>query len=352
MEDSQIIALKDVESSYTNKGKEQLYLKSINLNVTAGEILAIIGRAGAGKSALLRCIGLLDRPLTGIVSIDNKNLTFMASKELCAARRAIGYVTSKPNFLGSKNLFQNIALPLQIQNKHKDDINKLVIQALTKVGLDSKATSYPSSLSSYQIILADIARNLVNNPKILLCDDIFTLLDTKSSENLANLLRALQQELQLTIMITTNDAELIKTLCQTAIVMQQGRIVEKCSVYDLFTNPNSDIAKDFVRFATKHELPSSLRRKIVTQDSPEHHAIVRISFIDSLEPDEILGNTIDAYELKMNIIQAYQEKILDKVINFMLIEVYGANSIVQDAIKFLNSNGLQSEIIGYVTNIN
>jgi len=351
MDQSLIIALKDVESTYAAKGQEQLYLRSINLTVTAGEILAVIGRAGAGKSALLRCIGLLDRPLTGIICIDNKNLTFLASKELCNERRNIGYINAKPEFINSKTILKNISLPLQIQGYNKDEIDKLVEQALIKVGLESKINAYPPSLTPIQKIQADIARNIVNSPKILLCEDIFSGLAQNSVEFICDLIQSLQDDLKLTIILTTNDAEIIKSLCDSVVIMQQGSIVERCSVYDLFTNPTSDVAKEFLRFTTKHELPYSVRKKMVPQGTDKHHALVRINFSDCLAPEEILSNTLEAHELKMNIIQAYQEKIQSRRLNIMLIEIYGHHKTIGDAVKFLNTNGLQSEIIGYVPNI-
>lgn len=352
MEQSQIIALKDVDSSYTGRSQEQLFLKGINLNVTAGEALGIIGRSGSGKSALLRCIALIERPHTGIVAIDNKNLTFLASKQLINERRMIALISCKPILLLNKTVFDNVALPLQIQGYDKAAISKNVDQALNRVGLSAKAQSYPASLTPLQKILCDLARNLVNNPKILLCDDIFNNLDQKSTESLVKLLRTLQQDLALTLLLAINDAELIKALCQRVIVMQNGKIVELCSTYNLFTNATSETAKDFIRIATKHELPSSLRRKIVSQASSDNHALVRISFSECLAPEEILSNSLDAYELKMNIIQAYQEKICDKLLSIMLIEIYGNNDTINEAINFLNTNNLQSEIIGYVPNLN
>ncbi len=352
MEQSHIINLKDIESTYIGPRKEQLYLKSINLSVTAGETLGIIGRAGSGKSALLRCIGLLERPLTGAISIDQKNLTFLASPELSVERRSIGLITNKPEFLQSKSITKNIALPLKIQKLPRLTINKLVEQALTQVDLSNKALSSPDSLSQLQKIQLDIARNLVNNIKILLCDDIFVGLDQKSVETLSLLLKKIQQENNLSIILTTNDAEVLKTLCSNVLVMQLGSIVEQCSIFELFTNPKSDTAREFIRFTTKHELPWCLRRKIVAQNQPEHHAIVRINFTECLAPEEILNNTLEAYDLKMNIIQAYQEKISDHLLNIMIIEVFGENSTVENAITFLNNNSLQSEIIGYVPDLN
>lgn len=352
MDQSPIINLKDIESTYSGARYEPLYLKSINLTVNAGEALAIIGRNDSGKSALLRCIGLMERPLTGIVSIDQKNLTFMASKELCNERRSIGLISSKADFLASKTVSKNIALPLKIQGVESERINVLVSQVLTKVDLENVKDSLTTNLTQLQRIQLDLARNLVNNLRILLCDDIFAGLDQRSTETLIALLKSIKQEYSLTIILTTNDAEVIKSLCNNVIVMQHGFIVEKCSVLELFTQPKSDLSKDFIRFNTKHELPWCLRRKIVPQETENYHAIVRINFSECLAPEEILSNTLHAYELQMNIVQAYQEAIQDKMINVMLIEIFGDNSIVNDAIAFLTNNGLKSEIIGYAPNIN
>lgn len=351
MEQSPLINLRDVESTYAGTRQEQLYLKSINLTVNAGESLAILGRSHSGAHALLRCIALLERPLTGMVSIDQKNLTFLASKDLCYERRAIGLISAKAEFLQSKNVRKNIELPLKIQGITKERIHSIVSQALAKAELENKQDALPSSLSALQRIQLDLARNLVNNLKVLLCDDIFVGLDQKATETLMALLKKLQQEQKLTIILTTNDAEVIKNLCSNVIVMHQGAIVEKCSVVELFTKPQSDTAKEFLRVNTKHELPLCLRRKIIPQASNEHHAIVRINFNECLAPEEILSNTLEAYELKMNIVQAYQEYINFKIINIMLIEIFGAADTVNDAISFLTSNGLQSEIIGYVPDI-
>lgn len=352
MDQSPFINLKDIESIYVGTRQEQLYLKNINLTVNAGESLAILGRSGSGTGALLRCIALLERPLTGILSIDQKNLTFMASKDLCYERRSIGLISAKAEFINSKTVSKNIELPLKIQGIVKDRINGLVSQVLTKVDLEKKQHCYPANLNSLQRIQLDLARNLVNNLRILLCDDIFAGLDQKATEALILLLKKIQQEYKLTLILTTNDAEVIKNLCSNVLVMHQGAIVEKCSVVELFTEPKSDTAKEFLRLNAKHELPLCLRRKIVPQQMAEHHAIVRINFNECFAPEEILSNTLEAYQLKMNIIQAYQENIQYKLINIMLIEVFGASDTVNDAISFLTSNGLQSEIIGYVPNIN
>jgi len=134
--------------------------------------------------------------------------------------------------------------------------------------------------------------------------------------------------------------------------MHLGSIIEICSVHALFTQPQSEVAKDFIRFSTKHELPWAFRRHIVPQEAEDHHALMRINFTECLAPEEILSDTLEAFDLKMNIIQAFQENIQQILTNVMLIEVFGKNEVVQQAIDFLNNNGLQSEIIGYVPDTN
>lgn len=348
MEQTQIISLKDVESSSAIRGQDQIHIKTINLTINAGETVAIVGRADSGKSTLLRCVALLDRPLTGIVAIDNKNMTFLASRELCSARRNIGYLNAKPTLLNTKNLMQNVALPLLAQGYSRIEAHKLALQSLVKVGLEAKANSSPAGLNPQQIVQLELARVLVNAPKILLADEIFSNLDQKATDFILNLLESLRVELNLTMMLTTNDTSIIKNYCSRVIVMHQGKIVEHCATYELFTAPQSETAKDFVRLAAKHELPGLIRKKIQNQPSPQSHSIMRISFRECLALEEILSDMLKVFALRMDIIQAYQEQISDQILNIMIIEIFGAHEIMANAIEFLNQHGLHSEIIGYV----
>lgn len=351
MEESHIISLKEVDSTTHGSASEQLNLKNINLTVNAGETVAVIGRSDAGKHGLLRCIALLDRPLTGILSIDNKNLTFMASSELCQARRKIAYITGKPTLMHSKSILHNVALPLLIQGTPKDEAYKLAGIALGKVNLESNQQIPVTSLTTMQLLQVDMARSLVNNPSIMLADDVLQKLDPKSAQIASNLLEKIKHTEKLTILISTNDANYIKAYCDSVIVMQQGMIVERCSTYELFSQPQSDTAKEFIRIFAKHELPGSLRKRITHRALAQHHALVRINFHDCLAPEEILSNALDAFDLRMNIIQAYQEAICGQTLNLMVIEIFGEFDTVEQVVEFLNHNGLHSEIIGYVPTI-
>lgn len=351
MEESHIISLKEVDSTTQGGSTEQITLRNINLNINAGESVAIIGRSDAGKNALLRCIALLDRPLTGILSIDNKNLTFMASSELCHARRKIAYITAKPTLMQSRSILHNVALPLLLQGVHKDEAYKLANIALGKVNLDNSQQILAIKLSPLQLLQIDLARGLINSPNIILADEIFAKLDPKSAEIASNILDKIKQSENMTLLISTNDANYIKAHCDSVIVMRQGVIVERCSVYELFSQPQSDTAKEFIRIFAKHELPGSLRKRINHRALAQHHALVRINFHDCLAPEEILSNSLDAFDLRMNIIQAYQEAVCGQVLNIMVIEIFGEFDTVEQVVEFLNHNGLHSEIIGYVPTI-
>lgn len=348
MERATILTLKDVDGTTEPSSGQQWHLKNINLHIDAGEVIAIVGRSDSGRNALLRCISLLDPPKTGIVAIDEKDLTILSATDLLIARRQVGYISHSPVFVTNKNVAHNIAIPLQIQGITATEVQERVNTVLGVVGLQQQSSCYPEDLTPLQAILLDLARQLINKPKVLLCEDIFVRLDVKAQEKLTTLLHTLNQQFNLTMLIATNEAEIIKTLCNKVLIMHQGTVVENVSSYDFFARPNSEVAKDFIKFSCKHELPSTIKRKMVVQEQPDHHAVVRINFIECLNPEEILANIIDAYTLKMNIIQAYQEQIGIKTLNIMILEIYGESKLLHEALKFLNINGLNSEIIGYV----
>lgn len=345
-----MLSLKDVERPYTSKNNEQHFLRGINLSVETGEIFGIIGRSGAGKSALLRCISLLERPVTGIVSIDNKNLTIMVNKELRDARKMVGQVSHKLNLLSSKTVYQNIALPLILQDIAKDEIERLVDSILDVVGLRDKTSLYPSQLNQSQKIRTAIARALVAHPKILLLDDITSGLDQKSTQQITQLLSTINKNFDLTMVIITNDIELIKTICNRVGIMHQGELIEQCTIYQLFTTPKTEVAKDFIRATTRHEMPWVFRRNLRMQTSKDTHPILRIAFSGCLSPETILGEAIQTHGLRINIIQAHQETIQEQQVNVLLIEINGELEAITESLTFLKDNGLQSEILGYVSN--
>lgn len=342
-----IIAMQDIEHDV---------LKNVNLNVKAGEIYSIIGKSDSGKSELLRCINRIHQPKYGKITIDNQNLNCLLDKDINNLRRKMALITKIPQLIGSKNVFQNVALPLELQNNiSKNDINKIVEPILHLVGIVDKFFNFPSQLNIMQKQLVSIARALVTKPKALLCDDITYHLDVKSTHQIVNLLNSINKELGTTILIVSNDIEVIKSLSHKVAVMDKGSITEESSAYEIFARPKTEFAKELVKAASRHEMPWVYRRKIRFQATQNQHPIVRISFTTALATEHLLGQLIQDYQFKISIIQAYQEYVQHQPINVILAEIEGTSEenfeeIFNEAILFLKSHELHVEVLGYVAN--
>lgn len=347
-----MITLKDIEHPYAGKNKETLYLRRITLDIEKGEIVGIIGRAGSGKSALLKCINLLVHPTTGMVSVDKKNFTIMVKKDLRQARQEIGMVPQQPNLLLTKTVFSNIALPLELKGLSKEAIATAVNKVAAFVGLSEKLFCYPKQLTQAQKQKTSIARALIIKPKVLLCDEITAGLDNKTTHSIGQLLTTINQEFDTTIVIVTHDTEVIKTLCDRVCVMHQGEIVEQTNALDLFVRPKTEVAKDFIRASTRLEMPWSYRRNLQLQQLEQTHPIVRIVFTGCVSSEMLLTYAIETFQIKTIIIQAHQEYIQDNLINVLLIEIIGGSDNIESSIKHFTDNNLQVEILGYVNDIN
>ena len=347
-----MISIKDLERPYLSKKKEAKYLKSVSVNVAKGDILGIIGRTDSGKTALLRTISLMERPTTGIVAIENHNLTVMSGNELKLVRKKIGMISYNFGLLSSKNVYDNVALPLIIQSTPKDEIYSMVTSALTSVGLNDKASCDIKTLTQAQKLRVAIARTLVLKPKVLLLDDIARELDQKSTQSIINLIQELHNTLKFTAILVTNDSEMLKMLTDKVGIMHQGELIEVCKTIDLFMNPRNEVARDFIKANAKYELPLVFRRRLQNNPSSNSHPIIRFSFNNCLVPEVHLSQVIQNYDLKISIIQGHQEIIKDETINILIAEIEGNLDNIAEAISYLKNHELQSEIIGYVGNNN
>lgn len=341
-----MIALQDLEYNI---------LKNLNLHVRAGEIYSIIGKSDSGKNELLRCINRINEPKYGKIMIENQNLNSLLEKDLNDLRRKMALITKVPRLISTKNVFHNVALPLELQkNISKNDINRTVEPLLHLVGIADQSSSLPDQLNMLQKQLVNIARALVLRPKALLCDDITCHLDIKSTNQIVNLLSAINKEFGITMVIISNDIEIIKTLSHKVGVMDKGKIVEESSAYEIFARPKTEFAKELVRATARHEMPWVYRRKIRFQATQNQHPIVRISFTTALATEHLLGQLIEHYQFKISIIQAYQEHVHHKPINVILAEIEGSPEDFEanfaEAIIFLQQHELHLEVLGYVAN--
>lgn len=238
-----MVCLKNIQKIYPNGFHA---LKNINLRVESGEIYGIIGFSGAGKSTLIRTINLLESPSSGEVIVNGKDLRTLVPKDLRVERQKIGMIFQHFNLMSSKNAFENIAFALEIAKWDKSAIKSRVDELLELVDLRDKAHYYPSQLSGGQKQRVGIARALANHPHLLLCDEATSALDTKTTKSILALLRKIQRDLNLTVILITHQIDVIKAICDKMCVISNGAIVESGAVEDIFTNPQDEVTKELI----------------------------------------------------------------------------------------------------------
>lgn len=348
-----MISLDNIEKIYTEKnGLTIQALKRITLNIGEGEIFGILGRKDTGISTLIRCFNLLERPTRGSIIVDQCDLTTLNTEGLRQARRKIGMIFQHFNLLSSRSVFDNVALPLEINKIPKAKTRETVYSLLQLTGLYELADRYPADLSPVQKQKVAIARALANSPKVLLCDEATAGLDHKSAQSIFHLLNELNERLNLTIVLITHEIEVIKSLCHRVAVFHQGEIVEEGSVFDLFASPKSEISKEYIKRLTRFELPMALKKRLRAHKTENSNSVLRLSFVGQTAQEPLIAYVIQQFNLMMDINQAHLENIHDQTIGVMIVEVMGEADNIQKAIKFMEQKGLHIEVLGYASRIN
>lgn len=241
-----MITVKDVSKSFnTPTGKVEV-LKDIHFKVEKGDIFGVIGFSGAGKSTLIRCLNGLEKPDSGNILIGENEITKLNRKELRNARKKIGMIFQQFNLFDSRTVYENIAFPLEISGYRKDKIKNRVEEILELVELSEKRDSYPLQLSGGQKQRVGIARALANEPDVLLSDEATSALDPQTTFSILELLKNINQKLNLTIVIITHELDVLRYCTNNMVVLEDGHIVEKGNTESLFLNPKSDTLKRFI----------------------------------------------------------------------------------------------------------
>lgn len=221
-------------------------LKDVSLTIDNGDIFGIIGMSGAGKSTLVRCINLLERPDDGNVIVDGINLNELSESELRKKRQEITMIFQNFNLLSQCTVLKNVLLPLELQKINSDEAKKKALDLLDIVGLKDKANAYPSQLSGGQKQRVAIARALTTNPQILLCDEATSALDPTTTKQILDLLRDINSKYGITIIVITHQMSVVESICKHVAIIDQGEVVEKGEVVDIFSHPKSNAAKKLV----------------------------------------------------------------------------------------------------------
>lgn len=242
-----MIQLQQVCKTYVDRADAEHHaLCDVNLNIEDGDIFGIIGASGAGKSTLVRCINLLERPTNGRVLIDGKDVTKLSGKHLLKLRASIGMIFQNFSLFQQRTVLGNVTFPLEIRGEKREIREARARELLDLVGLKDYTQRYPSQLSGGQQQRVAIARALANNPKIMLCDEATSALDTRTTVSILDLLKNINRQLGVTLVVITHSLIVAKKICNRIAVIDEGHIVEQGYTAEVFSNPQSAAARELL----------------------------------------------------------------------------------------------------------
>ena len=338
-----MITLQQLQKTYRHKGQDIHALRDVNLHVAAGEIYGVVGQSGAGKSTLIRCVNLLERPDSGRVIVAGEDLTALDPAGLLRARHKIGMIFQHFNLLSSRTVYANIALPLELIGADKKTIAAKVQPLLALTGLEDKAGHYPAQLQKQRVA---IARALAAEPQVLLSDEATSALDPKTTEDILNLLKNINEKLGLTILMITHEMEVVKHICDKVALIDGGQLVETADVSTFFTAPASALGKQFVAQTQRFDLPEDYQRRLKATGT---HPVVKIGFLGHHIDEPVLSSLTKRFGVNISIIQAKIEHIGSSTRHGLLVaEIIGEPGQTRDALAYLTTQPVSTEILGYV----
>lgn len=338
-----MIEFKNISKHYQLKGQTIRALDQINLQIPDGSIFGIIGYSGAGKSTLIRLINLLERPDEGQVIIHQKDFTALDARTLRQERANIGMIFQHFNLLQTKTVAANIEMPMRLLGYSKAEREKRLNELLDFIDLKHKRDAFPDELSGGQKQRVGIARALANHPKILLCDEATSALDPQTTQSVLQLLKKINKEQGITIVMVTHEMDVIESVCDYVAVMEHGKVIETGSTLDIFSQPQHPTTRNFIQTVLQQQLPVNILNNLENQN---HHSIYCLKFLGKSAQETVVQAVIKKFDLSLNILFANMTEIHGTVIGQMFIQLLGDPEVIQQAILFLENNGVQVEQSG------
>lgn len=335
-------------------GEGQVHaISDVSLSIDKGEIFGIIGFSGAGKSTLVRCINLLEVPTRGKVTVDSKELTALSAKELRTARKGIGMIFQHFNLMPSRTVFGNVAFPLKGSSLSREEKEKKVRELLRLVDIEDKENAYTNQLSGGQKQRVAIARALANDPKVLLCDEATSALDPQTTKAILQLLKKVNKQLGITVVVITHEMAVIKEICGRVAVMERGKVVEEGEVFSIFANPKEPVTRDFIRTTSNLQKIEGL----LAEDSPvtrlkPGEMIVRLSYVEKNVSEPLISTVSRTFDIDLNIIFSDIEIVQDAPIGGTVAIMSGEREQITLAMNYLAEKNVGVEVIkdaGYTT---
>ena len=323
-----VFELQNVYKTYRNDGKEFEALKNVSLEVGEGEIFGIIGMSGAGKSTLVRTLNRLEDVSGGRVTFYGKNLAELKPAELRKVRHSISMIFQGFNLLNQRTVIQNVELSMRILGIGRAERRKKALEMLEIVGLADKANEFPARLSGGQKQRVAIARALAVDPKVLLCDEATSALDPKITGEILDLLKKINEERSLTIVIITHEMSVVEKICDKVAIIDDGELAEVGDVKEVFSNPQSKAAKKLV-------FPSN-----PFDPSDEDGELIRIVFDGTQSNVPFIANLVEQTGVKVNILSANTKSVGGIGYGQMILELPSDRKDRQTAVDFFRKSGL------------
>ncbi|MCF0253262.1 MAG: methionine ABC transporter ATP-binding protein [Duodenibacillus sp.] len=343
-----MIELQNITQRYvTPEGSEFFAVRDVSLSISDGEIFGIIGRSGAGKSTLVRCINFLNRPTSGTVTVDGQCLNDMAPAALRAMRRKIGMIFQHFNILSSRTVFENVALPLELAGVPSAKIRDKVEPLIELVGLTAHRNKYPAQLSGGQKQRVGIARALANDPTVLLCDEATSALDPETTVATLELLRKINRELGLTIVMITHQMDVVKQICDRVAVMDRGEVVELGNVLDIFRAPRHETTAAMIGNVMATTLaPSTLERiraEVRKLPDPLNAHLLRLSFVGGEATCPVISSVSREFDIDFNIIQGQVDEVHGESFGTLTVLTSCSTAVFGDVVNYFRANHVSFE---------
>lgn len=338
-------------------------LKGISFDVHKGDVVTIIGPSGSGKSTLIRCVNFLETPTDGQVLYKGKPVRETFHK-LPLYRTKVGMVFQQFNLFNNLNVLDNCTVgPVKVLGMDKLEAEQRAVQYLETVGMHGYVNAKPGQLSGGQKQRVGIARALASNPKVLLSDEATSALDPQTTKSILALLKDINKKLNLTIVMITHQMEVVKEICDRVAVIENGHIIEQGSMYKVFTEPQEETTKEFVRTVNDIKIPPIIDTADMKPDYfPGSCLLANLEFLsdpdaaqhpdkksDTAEADQpVVSALVKKFGVDVNIISGKVDYLKDTPYGTLLVEIIGGEKAIQDSLAYLNEVKVKLEVLGYV----
>lgn len=324
----------------TGRGPSTRAVSDVSLTIAAGEIFGIVGTSGAGKSTLLRTLNALQRPSAGSVNVNGVEISSLDGADLRKARQRIGMIFQHFNLMHTRTVAQNVAFSLKAAGWERSKIAPRVTEILALVGLTDKADRYPVQLSGGQKQRVGIARGIANHPDVLLCDEPTSALDLETSATILALLKKINAQMGITIVLITHEMNVIKSICDRVAVMSGGVVVEMGDVFDVFAHPQHAFTQLLVSHTLNLTLPERLRQHLPGQ-------LLKILFIGDSAEQPVLSEVAVKFGVAVNILHGKIEYIGERALGILVVQLTAQDnpSAVALAVEHIRQRTAQVEVI-------